>query len=358
MPSRKEVQWSQLKVGALVLAGAAILIFLIFLMSGSSGGLFSKKLTLRTYVESASGLKCGAPVTIEDVTVGNVTAIRLVPSRNPASVEITMRVGGDAAKMLHTDSIAAIAQSGVLGDSYVNISSTHAKGPTPKNNAEIPARSVSTIQQVVDTSQDALEQISTLIKKTNVLMDSLNSSEGTAGKLIHDPALYNHLNEVSANLEGVTKSINHGEGTLGKLTQDHELYDKLNATVDQLHEIVANLDSGKGTAGKLLKDETLYNNLNSAVANANTLLEGINKGQGAIGKLAKDPEFAKKLDSTVTNLNGILTGINEGKGTLGQLAQNRTVYDNLNATLDESHKLVKAIRENPKQYLVIHLKVF
>ena len=50
--------------------------------------------------------------------------------------------------------------------------------------------------------------------------------------------------------------------------------------------------------------------------------------------------------------------INEGKGTIGQLAQNRAVYDNLNATLQESHNLVKAIRENPKQYLVIHLKIF
>ena len=39
-------------------------------------------------------------------------------------------------------------------------------------------------------------------------------------------------------------------------------------------------------------------------------------------------------------------------------AQNRAVYDNLNATLQESHNLVKAIRENPKQYLVIHLKIF
>ena len=44
MPSRKEIQWSQLKVGALVLVAMAVLIGLIFLMSGSSGGLFARKL--------------------------------------------------------------------------------------------------------------------------------------------------------------------------------------------------------------------------------------------------------------------------------------------------------------------------
>lgn len=358
MPSRKEIQWSQLKVGALVVAGAAILIFLIFLMSGTTGGLFSKKLILRTYFSGASGLKKGAPVTIEDVTVGNITAIKLVPSRNPTPVEVTIQVGGDAAKMVHTDSIAAIAQAGVLGDSYVNITSGHASGPEPKNNAEIPARTVSTIQQVVDTSQDALTQATTLMKKANVLMDSLNSADGTAGKLIHDPALYNHLTQLTTNLETLTASINKGNGTLGKLVKDDTLYTKLNATVDQLHDVATGLNEGKGTAGKLLKDDSLYNNLNSAVANTNKLVEGINRGDGALGKLAKDPKFAAQLDGAVTNLNSLLSGINEGKGTIGQLAVNRSAYDNLNATLDQSKQLVQAIRENPKKYLVIHLKLF
>ena len=358
MPSRKEIQWSELKVGILMLAGVAILIVLIFLMSGSTGGLFTPKLKLRAYFGNASGLKKGAPVTLEDVTIGNVTNIRLVPERSPNPVEVTMQISGKVDAALHTDSLASIAQAGVLGDSYVNISSAHATGPIPKNNSELPARSVSTIQQVVDTSQDALLQVKVLMTKANVLMDSLNSSEGSAGKFLHDPALYNHLTQLSANLEATTKNINGGKGTLGKLITDDTLYTKMNATVDQLNQIATGLNGGKGSAGKLLKDESLYNNLNAAVANTNHLLEGINNGQGALGKLAKDPQFAKQLDATVTNLNGVLAGINEGKGTIGQLAQNRSVYDNLDATLTQSKQLVQAIREDPKKYLVIHMKIF
>lgn len=358
MPSRKEIQWSQLKVGALVVAGAAILIFLIFLMSGSSGGLFSKKIILRTYFPSASGLTRGAPVTIEDVTVGNITKIRLVPSHSPTPVEITMRIGGDAIGMLHTDSVTSIAQSGVLGNNYLNINSEHATGPEPKNNDELPSRTVTSIQEVVDTSQAALQQVTTLMKKTNVLMDSLNSSQGSAGKLLHDPELYNHLTQLSANLETITKNINQGNGTLGKLIKDDTLYNKFNATVDQLHEITTGLNEGKGSAGKLLKDDSLYNNLNSAVANTNKLVAGINKGEGGLGKLAKDPKFAAQLDGAVTNLNHLLSGINAGKGTIGQLAVNRAVYDHLDATLAESQQLVKAIHENPKKYFIIRLKLF
>ena len=114
LPSRKEIQWAQLRVGALVLLAMAVLVGLIFLMSGATGGLFARKLVFRSYFENAAGVKDGAPVTLEGVTIGNVTHIRVVPSRNPTPVEVTMQVGEEFLRDLHTDSTASIAQAGVL----------------------------------------------------------------------------------------------------------------------------------------------------------------------------------------------------------------------------------------------------
>jgi phospholipid/cholesterol/gamma-HCH transport system substrate-binding protein len=50
--------------------------------------------------------------------------------------------------------------------------------------------------------------------------------------------------------------------------------------------------------------------------------------------------------------------VDEGKGSLGQLLQNRSLYDHADQTLDQAQQLVKGMRENPKKYLVIQLKVF
>ena len=358
MPSRKEIQWSQLKVGILVLVAVAVLIGLVFLMSGSTGGLFAHKLTLRSYFRNASGIKGGAPVTLEGVTIGNVTQVRIVPARNPSPVEVTMQVGEKTAYALHTDSTTSIAQAGVLGDSYVDISSETAQGPVPGNNAELSARNVPSIQQVVDTSQDTLTKASLVMTKVNTLLDTVNSKRGSAGLLLNDPQLYNKATKLLSNMEAITQGLSDGKGTLGKLLTDDAMYSKLNATVDRLNSISEALAAGHGSAGKLLHDETLYNNLNAAVENTNKLLEGINSGKGALGKLSQDPAFAQKLDDTVSSLDTLLKGINEGKGTLGQLAVNRSAFDRLDATLDESQQLVKAIRENPKKYLVIHLKLF
>jgi phospholipid/cholesterol/gamma-HCH transport system substrate-binding protein len=358
VPSRKEIQWSQLKVGTLVLVAMAVLVGLILLMSGSTGGLFARKLVLRSYFENASGLKNGAPVTLAGVTIGNVIRVRVVPERNPTPVEVTMRVGHEFLGWLHTDTTASIAQAGVLGDSFIDLDSARARGPAPANNAELRAAGSPTIQDVIRSSQVSIDEVNTLMRKVETLVDTLNSKRGTAGELINDPELAHKIVSIATNLDTVTKAISEGKGSLGKLVNDDTLYTRANSAIDRLDRITTDLDEGKGSAGKLLKDDTLYNNLNAAVANTNELVSQINSGKGAMGKLARDPAFAQKLNDTVTRLDNILTSVDEGKGSLGQLVQNRSLYDHADQTLDQTQQLVKGIREDPKKYLVIRMKIF
>jgi phospholipid/cholesterol/gamma-HCH transport system substrate-binding protein len=358
VPSRKEIQWSQLRVGALVLTASTVLIALILLMSSSSGGLFARKLILRSYFENAAGLKDGAPVTLQGVTIGNVAHVRVIPERNPTPVEVTMRVGREYLNHLHTDSTASINQAGVLGDSYVDISSAYASGPPPANNAELKASGSPSIQDVVRNSNESIIEINKLLHKFETTVDSVNSRRGAVGELINDPELTKKITTIATDLETITNAIAGGKGSLGKLITDDTLYTRANSAVDRLNKITIALDEGKGSAGKLLKDDSLYNNLNAAVANVNQMVAEINSGKGALGMMAKDPAFAAKLDDTINRLDSILKGMNEGKGTLGQLVQNRSLYDHADQTLDQAQQLLKGVREDPKKYLVIRMRVF
>jgi phospholipid/cholesterol/gamma-HCH transport system substrate-binding protein len=342
----------------LVLAAMAVLIGLIFLMSGSTGGLFARKIKLRAYFENAAGIKDGAPVTLEGVTIGNVIHVRVMPQRNPTPVEVSMQVGQEFLHDLHTDSTASIAQAGVLGDSFIDLNSAHASGPTPAENAELKAVGSPSISDVIRTSQVSIEGINTLTRKVGILVDSLNSKRGTVGMLINDPELARKITQIATNLQTVSADIAGGKGSIGKLITDDTLYTRANDAVDRLDRITKGLDEGQGTADKLLKDDTLYKNLNSAIANTNELVKEINAGHGAVGKLARDPEFAKKFDDTITHLDSILKGVDEGKGSLGQFVQNRSFYDHADQTLDQAQQLVKGFRENPKKYLTINMKVF
>jgi phospholipid/cholesterol/gamma-HCH transport system substrate-binding protein len=337
---------------------STVLIGLILLMSGSSGGLFARKLVLRCYFENAAGLKDGAPVTLEGVTIGNVIHVRVIPSRNPTPVEVSMRVGHEYLHDLHTDSTATIAQAGVLGDSYVDLSSAHASGPQPANNAEITAAGSPSIQDVIRTSNESIIELNKLLHKIEITVDSVNSRGGAVGELVSDPEMAKKVARIATDLETITSAIAEGKGTLGKLVTDDALYNRANSAVDRLNKITIALEEGKGSAGKLLKDDSLYNNMNAAVSNVNQMVAEINAGKGAMGMLAKDPAFAARLDDTVNKLDLILKGMNEGKGTLGQLVQNRSLYDHTDQTMDQAQQLVKSIREDPKKYFVIRLKAF
>jgi phospholipid/cholesterol/gamma-HCH transport system substrate-binding protein len=358
VPTRNEIQWSELKVGALVVVAMAVLVGLIFLMSGSTGGLFAKRLHLHAYFANAAGLKDGAPVTLEGVTIGNVRHIRVVPQHKPSTVEVEMEVGAGIRDALHVDSTASIAQAGVLGDSFVDIDSSHAHGPAPENWAELPVAGSPTIQDVIQSSQVSIDQIHETILKLDRTLDTLNSDRGTVGKLLNDRDMANNIASIAANLQTVTGALAKGKGSAGKLITDDSLYTHLDSAVDKLNQIATDLSNGKGSAGKLLHDDQLYDNLNHTVKSTNDMVTQINSGQGALGKFVHDPVFAQKLEDTVTNLDAILKGVDQGQGTVGQLFKNRELYDNLNQTVSSSHDLIKAFRENPKKYLSIQLKVF
>ncbi len=361
MPSQQEVRWSQLKVGVIVLVSTVILVTLLFLMTASSGlGLFSHKLTVTTYFENSAGLKNGAAVDLQGVTIGTVKSVTVTadPNRKLTPVLVVMKIDAAYAKDLHKDTKAALSTVGVLGDTVVDLNSQYATGPQLENNDELHTLETPNLQDVVKASQGTIESLNVILAKLNAIADNLQSGKGSIGQLINNPDLYNKASNTVDALQKLIVNINTGKGSVGKLINDPTMYDRLNSATGRLDSMVAQLQSGKGTAGKLLTDDTLYNNLNATLTQTNQLLTDANNGKGALGLLAKDPQFRQQLQDTVTSVNTLVTGISQGKGTLGKLATDDTAYTNLNGLLTESTRLVTTIRQDPKKYLTIHLKVF
>ncbi len=359
MPSQKQLKWSQLKVGLTVLVASITLAILILLMSGTSG-LFTKKIVLKTYFDNAGGLRVGAPVRLSGVDVGNVTAIRIVsnPDKRLTPVEVTMKVSTKYHSSLHKDSVSLLSTAGVLGETYIDIDSSQASGPEIRDGDRLANRDTPDIQDVVRASQGTLQNLDALLKRVDRIIAFIESGQGSVGKLIYDPTLYDRLASTVNEFQGLVNQVSAGNGTIGKLISNDDLYNKANATVDKLNAIIDDINAGKGTAGKLLKDPTLYNNANDTIANVKQLTADVNAGKGALGKLAKDQEFADKLQNTMNKLSSLTDRMESGQGTVGKLLQDPSIYNNADQMLLETRQLVKAVRENPKKYLTIRLKVF
>ncbi len=342
----------------LVFVALIALTALVFLMSGSSGGVFSHKLTVRSYFEDSAGLKVGGQVNLEGVTIGSVKAIRIVPERKLTPVEVIMKISGTYAKNIRQDSQVSLETIGVLGDTVVNIDSKAAQKPEIAENGELPTNETPSLSDVIKSSQGTIEQVNTILAKLDSLVDSLNTGRGSIGQLINNPDLYNKAVSTVDQLQGLVNSISSGKGSIGKLVSDDTLYNRANDAINHLDSLSAQIDSGQGSIGKLIKDPSLYNNLQQSTANLNALLADVNAGKGGLGLIAKDPAFANKLNDTVTRLDSVLARADNGEGTLGQLVRNPALYNHADDMLANANHLVTAIRENPKTYLTFHVKIF
>ena len=359
MPSQKQLRWSQLKVGITVIVASATLALLLFLMSGTTG-IFTPRLTLTSYFDNAQGLRAGAPVRLNGVDIGNVTAIHIVRQRDRqlTPVQVVMKVNSKFQPDMRRDSVTSLETAGVLGETYIDIDSTQAVGGPVQNGDTLPTQVHPDFNQVVRASQSTLQNMDALLKRADRILAFAESGKGSLGKLIYDPTLYNRFSLTVADFQKIVEQIGNGQGSLGQLISRNDAYDKFIATLDKMNGVIDDIQQGKGTAGKFIKDPALYNNANDTIANLKKITDDINAGKGTIGKLAKDDELAKKLDTTITKLSELTTQLEAGQGTAGKLFKDDTLYNNANNMLEETRSLMTAIRQNPKKYLSIKLHIF
>jgi phospholipid/cholesterol/gamma-HCH transport system substrate-binding protein len=400
MASNKNIGFSQLRVGLFVLFGLAVLAFLIINSTGDFNP-FQEKLRLKARFATADGLREGSEVQLAGVRIGKVEEVRLLPPDSPEDSKIEAIISVDETlngtpitERIRTDSTAQLIATSILAnEKMINITPGTQKGAAVSENHILESRDAISINQLTKTGNELLEQINKLSVPANEILNKANQGEGTLGRVINDPALYNNLDTAVAEtrltvvkLQTTLDKINRGEGSAGKLLNDPELYDSLNRTVEQLEGISRDLRGGRGTAGKLLTDDALYNETRAAVTDLRLtssklnaiaddfrlITQDLNAGRGTFGKLLKDEQIYEDARNTLARFNTtaeridlLLADAQNGKGTIGKLLTDETLYNNINQTTanvnqitTEGTKLIYDFRQNPKKYLTVRFSIF
>ncbi len=334
-----------------------ILGVLIFLLTGERS-LFSKDETLYTYMEDAAALAAGAPVRLNGINVGKVSAVTLSGDKtHQRNVKIALSIEKSRLQDIPVDSEAAISAENVLGTKFINIKQGKATA-TVQNGAEIKALDTAEFEEVVQQSYTLLSSLQGIIKRVDRIVGLVESGQGSIGKLLVDEELYNHVLFIVRDFRKVSAAMASQQGTVGKLIYDDALYNDMRTTMGRLDTLLADLNAGKGTAGKLLKDDALYDETRQTVAGVRKAVDDLNAGKGTAGKLLKTDELNDQLKAMLAKVDLMLDKLNAGQGTVGQLLVNRQLYDNLNGATAEMRDLLKDIRSNPKKFLRIKLGIF
>ena len=361
MPQRRQLTWTELRVGLFVLVGLSVLGAGIFYVTGA--GPLAPKYRLKTYLPEVSGLANGAPVRVDGVEVGNVESIKLLPRSTEKTVdknrniEVVMRVDRRYQNYILTDSEASLVTEGLLGNRYVNI--TRGLTGTPiADSGEIKGTEEEAMKEVVARSAEVLGNLSALSTDVRELIAGVQAGRGTLGKFLTDDQAYRHLNNVLSRSEAMVTDIQDGKGTLGKLVASDEMYAKVDKGLDNVNVMLADMRAGKGTLGKMIYDPTLYDQSKEAMTNANSMLRDARAGKGSLGKFVTDDTLYDKLRETSTNFASASAKLNDNTTTVGKMFSDPRLYDNLAALTGDMRLLIGDFRQNPKRFLHIKVTLF
>jgi phospholipid/cholesterol/gamma-HCH transport system substrate-binding protein len=357
MPERSKVRWSQLKVGAVIVAASIVLFTAVFVLT-SNIDLFQRNQLLRTFMDDASGTTEITPVRLNGISIGYLDKLVLTNSPDPhRTVEFDMKVQPQYLREIPVDSVAGISAANLLGDKFINITKGRAAA-TVRPGAELKSLAAQDIPELMAQSAHLFQSFQAIVNRVGVLLAGIEAGRGNIGKFVKDEELYDRMNSLASEGQKLMADVRTGGGTISKLIYDDSLYQEIRAPIKRLNDLLAGLQRGEGTAGKLFKDPELYDEARQTIAEMHTLLADVNAGKGTAGKLMKDDRLYQQIDELTAKLNGLVDKIGAGQGTLGQLIVNPALYDSLNGATQELQSLTKDIRANPKKFLTLRLALF
>ena len=357
MAQRKQLTWTELRVGVFVLVALFLLMVAVFYVTGA--GFLGPRYRLITYLPEVEGMQAGAPVDLDGVEIGNVQSIDLTPHPKDRehSITLVLRLQKKYQNDIRTDSTASLVTQGLLGNRYVTISRGLTGAVIPTNGV-IPASESADIKQVVERGADVAENLSVLSDQLNDIVSKVRRGEGTIGKVLNDPSLYNHLDSLAAKADAMASTIQQGQGSVGKLIASDDLYNKADAAVSKVDDAMTAINDQKGTVGKLIYDPAAYNNINGLAEKGNALLGDVRAGKGTLGKLATDDTLYANLRDASANVRDATGKLNSNQGSIGKFFNDPALYDNLTGLSGDMRLMIADFRRNPKKFLHIKLGIF
>ena len=311
------------RLGVFVVLALFAAVLILEVLGGVN--LFRHGVRYTTEFDDIQDLKVGDRVKMAGREIGRVERIDLDLARS--RVKISMNLG--VTNCVHTDSLARIKSTGLMGQSFIAIDFGKATSPilgdgqniVSTNDAPDINAAMAKLGEAADgianvTKSFAGEKISNLLGPLNTLLTDSHDS----------------LTASLTNLQSITKQIASGQGTVGKLINDPSLYQSAQATVSNLQDTASEIKTTVAEARKVLQE-------------AQQTVAHVNAGQGTVGKLFQDDTLYKETTASMTNLKEILQKVNQGQGTVGKIVNDRELYNDARMTMKKLDSATETLED-------------
>ena len=323
------------------LVALTILFTLVYLLTG--GGLLKTKGTLRSYFEDSGGLERGAVILLQGVKIGKVASVGFSGLTDAKrTIEVVMSIESRHLARIPSDSRSEIATENVLGDKHIVIDP--GKSATPvQDNAVLANKPATNVYIRIDITTFTAQ-----LRAVDAVLKDIQEGKGGIGQFVMTDKLYRDLitgvKQVGTQLESAVST----EKTVGGLLYSRDLYENLSGSLQRLDAGLAQIQAGRGPTGRLMRDSAGYDDLRAKVADLHRQVNEI----GEMPFLKSDTLY----QTWNRNLSELIRAVDNFNAAA--LLNDVQLYESLLGATMEMGRNVKDLRENPKKFLRMRMKIF
>jgi ABC-type transporter Mla subunit MlaD len=289
-------------VGLFLLAGLSAIAILVVLF-GRVGQAMENAYEITVEFPNASGIVKGSEVLLSGARIGNVDSLPELASES-YSVRVKLRVRADV-KIPRT-SYFQIRQSGLLGDSYVDVV-TPVKFTTDdfaQPGEVIPGTRTTGFDDLTRKGTEMMDTLNRdILKKLSEELDALKIATTNVNERLFTEK---NLKNIEVTFENLSTTSKEFAATAGKLDS---IVAKTEGAVTSAQGTMKTIDSTAGDLkGAIAEFRKIADSANKTVESARTVMGRIERGDGALGMLLSDRETAENLRTLIANLrrSGVL----------------------------------------------------
>lgn len=339
----------EIKAGLFTLAALGILSVFMILISGWSP--WKDQTVYKTRFRMVMGVNPGSPVRMHGVLIGSVISLNLVD--DGSQVEIAFGLTGD--RILNEGTIVEMAQSSLLGESFLLLTQFRQRGGPLKPGSLIPSRQKMDVAETMNAmgrlagrAETILRDISLVIneKEMGDLRDNLRQWQDHIGRVLAeakgsvagieevisnankllintDSAVTSLTGTMDTTLVSIQKELKNANAMIGGLS------DKLGRAVDTDQPLIAEILKDGATVMADLKTTTVkinefVDNLNQTMTDVKVIAQDGRKAMGGVNTLVvkgqraadsatqfldKGTEVAEGVGRIVGRGDEIMTGV-------------------------------------------------
>ena len=303
-----KLQYSTMErmTGAFILLTLIVFLFTVAVV-GRGKNWFRKHIVYYTTFAEGYNLVSGSRVKLLGTDIGSVTDVSLTAGNK---VKVKVKVLTEYSSRIRANSVATVESPTVIGSEYINIKPGTSKAAVIPPEGLIPSKEKKKFTEYLEQYEIGmkLEHLGKILEDLAQITDQLKDPKGP------------FLGTLS-NLQEVTGTVESGEGSLGRLIKSDELYEHMDTFVATLQE----------TADKLVRAGTSIEEGSAHLEKAaREAPEMVDKTQELLDRLLKVQVILEKVMTEVPEISAqAREGMEEVNRILDSVKENFLIRPNL-----------------------------